>query len=46
MPPNLEFVTDDVEDVWLNGDNFDLVHMRNMTPILPKVDNVLHMAFE
>jgi hypothetical protein len=28
------FLIDDIEDEWLNGDDFDFVHLRNMIPIL------------
>lgn len=34
VPPNVNFLVDDVEDTWLNGNDIDLVHMRNMIPIL------------
>ncbi|KAG5665310.1 hypothetical protein KAF25_009435 [Fusarium avenaceum] len=34
VPPNVKFMIDDIEDEWLNGDDFDFVHLRNMIPIL------------
>ncbi|CAJ0541509.1 Ff.00g080860.m01.CDS01 [Fusarium sp. VM40] len=34
VPPNVKFLIDDIEDEWLNGDDFDFVHLRNMIPIL------------
>lgn len=37
---------DDVEDTWLNGDNIDLVHMRNMIPILSSPVALLRQVFE
>lgn len=40
VPPNVQFVVDDIEDRWLHGDNFDLIHLRAMSVVLrdpPKV---------
>jgi hypothetical protein len=34
VPPNVNFLVDDIEDTWLNGNDIDLVHLRNMVPIL------------
>ncbi|KAF9876736.1 methyltransferase domain-containing protein [Colletotrichum karsti] len=44
-PPNVKFLVDDAEDDWLNGDDFDLVHFRAMSPILPKLDKVIGQAY-
>ncbi|OBT59887.1 hypothetical protein VE03_10413, partial [Pseudogymnoascus sp. 23342-1-I1] len=30
VPPNLKFVVDDIEDEWVFGEKFDLVHLRMM----------------
>ncbi|KAK8133082.1 hypothetical protein PG999_001255 [Apiospora kogelbergensis] len=46
VPPNVKFLVDDVEDTWLNGDNIDLVHMRNMIPILSSPVALLRQVFE
>jgi len=45
VPPNAEFLVDDIEDTWLAGDNFDFVHLRNMIPILKSPVTVLKDAF-
>jgi len=46
VPPNVKFLVDDVEDTWLNGDNIDFVHMRNMIPILSSPVALLKQVFE
>ena len=38
-------MVDDVEDEWLNGDDFDLVHLRNMIPILKSPVLLLKQAY-
>ncbi|OAA58349.1 hypothetical protein ISF_06888 [Cordyceps fumosorosea ARSEF 2679] len=45
VPPNVKFLVDDVEAEWLNGDDFDLVHLRNMIPILKSPVNLLKQAY-
>ena len=40
------FLVDDVEEEWLNGDDFDFVHMRNMVPILKSPVNLLKQIYE
>ncbi|KAK1637609.1 S-adenosyl-L-methionine-dependent methyltransferase [Colletotrichum phormii] len=54
VPSNVGFFVDDVEDDWLvSGDNFDLIHMRNLASLvhdLPKLlegvlDNLKPGAF-
>lgn len=45
VPPNVKFLVDDVEDTWLNGDNFDMVHMRNMVPILKSPVDLLREIY-
>ncbi|KAK2031343.1 methyltransferase domain-containing protein [Colletotrichum zoysiae] len=46
VPPNVKFIVDDVEDTWLNGSNFDFVHLRNMVPVLKSPVNLLRNAYE
>ncbi len=46
VPPNVQFIVDDVEDTWLAGDNHDFVHLRNMIPILKSPVDVLKSALE
>ncbi|CAM1503307.1 Fc.00g080830.m01.CDS01 [Cosmosporella sp. VM-42] len=45
VPPNVKFLVDDVEDEWLNGDDFDFVHLRNMIPILKSPVALLKQAY-
>ncbi|KAH7143773.1 S-adenosyl-L-methionine-dependent methyltransferase [Dactylonectria macrodidyma] len=44
VPPNVKFLVDDVEDQWLNGDDIDFVHLRNMIPILKSPAGLLKQA--
>ncbi|KPM35459.1 hypothetical protein AK830_g11128 [Neonectria ditissima] len=46
VPTNVKFLVDDVEDEWLNGDDFDFVHLRNMIPILKSPVNLLRQAYD
>jgi hypothetical protein len=46
VPPNLQFVVDDIEDEWLHGSDWDLVHMRCISPWVKNMDKVLGGAFE
>ncbi|KAF3017814.1 hypothetical protein E8E14_010496 [Neopestalotiopsis sp. 37M] len=46
VPPNVKFLVDDVEDTWLNGDNIDFVHLRNMIPILKSPAKLLQDVYE
>ncbi|KAM0211287.1 hypothetical protein ACHAQD_010345 [Fusarium lateritium] len=45
VPPNVNFMIDDIEDEWLNGDDFDFVHLRNMIPILKSPVLLLKQIF-
>jgi hypothetical protein len=46
VPPNLKFYVDDMEDGWLNGDDWDLVHLRCITPWLKDQPKLLERAYE
>ncbi|KAM0813946.1 putative Methyltransferase domain-containing protein [Seiridium cardinale] len=46
VPPNVKFLVDDVEDTWLNGDDVDFVHLRNMIPILKSPTKLLQDVYE
>ncbi|KAK7994425.1 hypothetical protein PG991_016013 [Apiospora marii] len=46
VPPNVKFLVDDVEDTWLNGDNIDFVHLRNMVPILSSPVALLRQVYD
>ncbi|KAF5541744.1 hypothetical protein FPHYL_11732 [Fusarium phyllophilum] len=45
VPPNVKFYVDDIEDEWLNGDDFDFVHLRNMIPILKSPVSLLKQVY-
>ncbi|KAL6883019.1 S-adenosyl-L-methionine-dependent methyltransferase [Trichoderma longibrachiatum] len=46
VPPNVKFVIDDVEAEWLNGDNWDFVHLRNMIPVMKSPVALLKQAYD
>jgi len=51
VPENVKFVVDNIEEDWLfdvgaGGDGFDLVHLRQMFPVLKGPERVLAQAFE
>lgn len=46
MPPNLKFYVDDMEDGWLNGDDWDLVHLRCISPWLKDQQKLFERAYE
>ena len=46
VPPNCKFLVDDAEEEWLNGNNFDMVHMRTMASTLKDVPKVLSHAYK
>ncbi|KAF4850564.1 Secondary metabolism regulator LAE1 [Colletotrichum siamense] len=45
IPPNVKFLVDDAEDDWLNGDDFDFVHLRTMASVLKNLDKVIGQAY-
>ncbi|KAL6866874.1 S-adenosyl-L-methionine-dependent methyltransferase [Trichoderma novae-zelandiae] len=46
VPPNVKFLIDDVEAEWLNGDNWDFVHLRNMIPVMRAPVALLRQAYD
>lgn len=46
VPPNLNFVVDDIEQEWVYGSNFDLVHFRQIFPLLKNPAGVLEQAYQ
>ncbi|KAI6784792.1 uncharacterized protein J7T54_007885 [Emericellopsis cladophorae] len=46
VPVNVKFYVDDVEAEWMNGDDFDFVHLRNMIAVLRAPVDVLRQAYE
>ncbi|KAF3017869.1 hypothetical protein E8E14_012634 [Neopestalotiopsis sp. 37M] len=45
IPPNVKFIIDDCEEEWLNGDNFDMVHLRFMSPVLKDVPKMCAQSY-
>lgn len=45
-PPNVEFFVDDIEDEWVSGDNFDLIHARHVFPFIKDPATLTRRAFE
>ncbi|KAH8896217.1 S-adenosyl-L-methionine-dependent methyltransferase [Thozetella sp. PMI_491] len=46
VPPNCKFLVDDIEDEWMNGDNWDFVHMRCISPWLKDTSKLLKTAYQ
>ncbi|OHF01712.1 methyltransferase [Colletotrichum orchidophilum] len=46
VPSNVHFFVDDVEDEWLSGDNFDLIHMRNLASLVHDLPKLLERVFD
>ncbi|UKZ82566.1 hypothetical protein TrVFT333_010358 [Trichoderma virens FT-333] len=46
VPPNVTFLIDDVEAEWLNGDDWDFVHLRNMIPVMKSPVGLLKQAYD
>ncbi len=45
-PPNVNFYVDDIEEEWLNGDDYDLVHIRYVCSFIRDSAAVIHKSFE
>ncbi len=46
VPPNVRFLVDDFEDEWMNGDDFDLVHLRSIAPIAKNIPKILQQSIQ
>lgn len=46
VPPNLKFIVDDAEDLWLYQDKFDLIHARLMAGCFADWPNFFRQAYE
>ena len=46
VPPNLKFVIDDAEDLWLYQEKFDLIHARLMAGCFSDWPNFFRQAYE
>lgn len=45
VPPNLEFVVDDIDDAWGHGSGFDLAYFRNMALVLRDPQKIIDEVF-
>ncbi|KAK4448444.1 S-adenosyl-L-methionine-dependent methyltransferase [Podospora aff. communis PSN243] len=45
-PQNVKFFIDDIEDEWVSGDNFDLIHARHVFPFIKDPATLTRRAFE
>jgi hypothetical protein len=46
IPPNLKFFVDDIEDTWIHGNDFDLIHLRFVICLIKDVGGLLSTCFE
>lgn len=46
VPPNLKYVIDDAEDLWVNDHKFDYVHCRLMAGCFADVPKFIEQAYE
>lgn len=46
VPPNVKFVIDDAEDMWLYQEKFDFIHVRLMSGCFSDWANFLRQAYE
>ena len=46
VPPNLKFVVDDAEDLWLYEKKFDFIHLRLMAGCFADWPKFFRQAFE
>ena len=46
IPPNVKFIVDDLEDEWVLGAHFDLIHVRHVLPVLRNVEHLLATAYD
>ncbi|KAK3319717.1 S-adenosyl-L-methionine-dependent methyltransferase [Cercophora scortea] len=46
VPSNLSFVVDDIEDEWRNGSDFDLVHIRQVFPVIKGTSRLIQQCFD
>ncbi|KAL2130621.1 hypothetical protein VTI74DRAFT_6148 [Chaetomium olivicolor] len=46
IPPNVEFVVDDIEDEWLHANDFDFAHFRFVNTVIKDNASTLRRVFE
>ena len=45
VPPNVNFLIEDVEDEWIHSSDFDFIHLRQMTNLLKSPEKLIHTMF-
>ncbi|KAI2467618.1 S-adenosyl-L-methionine-dependent methyltransferase [Annulohypoxylon bovei var. microspora] len=45
VPSNVRFIIDDIEDEWVHGDNWDLIHIRQVFPAIQDPPGVCEQSF-
>ncbi|KAK3380780.1 S-adenosyl-L-methionine-dependent methyltransferase [Podospora didyma] len=45
-PPNVNFYIDDIEEEWMNGSDFDLIHARNICRFIQDPAALLRKSFD
>lgn len=46
VPPNVRFLIDDVEDDWIEGEDYDFINMRHSCAYLKDVDRLLKNCYD
>lgn len=46
IPPNVEFVVDDIEDEWVQDSDFDFIHLRWVSITLKDNETLFRRIFE
>lgn len=46
IPPNVEFVVDDIEDEWVQDSDFDFVHLRYVSMAIKDNTTLFRRIFE
>jgi hypothetical protein len=46
IPPNLKFIIDDIEDTWIHGGGFDLIHIRFVACVIKDISGLFSKCFE
>lgn len=46
IPPNVEFIVDDVEDEWVHDNDYDFVHFRFVNTLLKDNAGVFRKVFQ
>lgn len=46
VPTNVDFITDDIRDEWIFGDNLDFVHLREVLRMQEDPAHILSQAYK